>query len=191
MIAHLNGRLIEKTPTALIIECSGVGYEVKISLNTYSAIGKDESIKIFTQFIVREDAQILYGFQSIEEREMFNLLTSVSGIGPNTAILMLSSLIPSEIAQAITRDDVNTIKSIKGIGLKTAQRVIVDLKDKVLKFEGETNNLTILNNTIRFDALTALISLGFDKKAAENALNKIFKDQDTVELLIKDALKVL
>jgi Holliday junction DNA helicase RuvA len=191
MIAHLNGRLIEKTPTALIIECSGVGYEVKISLNTYSAIGKDESIKIFTQFIVREDAQILYGFQSIEEREMFNLLTSVSGIGPNTAILMLSSLIPYEIAQAITRDDVNTIKSIKGIGLKTAQRVIVDLKDKVLKFEGETNNLTILNNTIRFDALTALISLGFDKKAAENALNKIFKDQDTVELLIKDALKVL
>lgn len=191
MIAHLNGRLIEKTPTALIIECSGVGYEVKISLNTYSAIGKDESIKIFTQFIVREDAQILYGFQSIEEREMFNLLTSVSGIGPNTAILMLSSLIPYEIAQAITRDDVNTIKSIKGIGLKTAQRVIVDLKDKVLKFEGETNNLTILNNTIRFDALTALISLGFDKKAAENALNKVFKDQDTVELLIKDALKVL
>ena len=191
MIAHLNGRLIEKTPTALIIECSGVGYEVKISLNTYSAIGKDESIKIFTQFIVREDAQILYGFHATEEREMFNLLTSVSGIGPNTAILMLSSLIPYEIAQAITRDDVNTIKSIKGIGLKTAQRVIVDLKDKVLKFEGETNNLTILNNTIRFDALTALISLGFDKKAAENALNKVFKDQDTVELLIKDALKVL
>lgn len=191
MIAHLNGRLIEKTPTALIIECSGVGYEVKISLNTFSAIGKDESIKIFTQFIVREDAQILYGFHATEEREMFNLLTSVSGIGPNTAILMLSSLIPSEIAQAITRDDVNTIKSIKGIGLKTAQRVIVDLKDKVLKFEGETNNLTILNNTIRFDALTALISLGFDKKAAENALNKVFKDQDTVELLIKDALKVL
>lgn len=191
MIAHLNGRLIEKTPTAFIIECSGVGYEVKISLNTYSAIGKDESIKIFTQFIVREDAQILYGFHATEEREMFNLLTSVSGIGPNTAILMLSSLIPSEIAQAITRDDVNTIKSIKGIGLKTAQRVIVDLKDKVLKFEGETNNLTILNNTIRFDALTALISLGFDKKAAENALNKVFKDQDTVELLIKDALKVL
>lgn len=191
MIAHLNGRLIEKTPTALIIECSGVGYEVKISLNTFSAIGKDESIKIFTQFIVREDAQILYGFHATEEREMFNLLTSVSGIGPNTAILMLSSLIPYEIAQAITRDDVNTIKSIKGIGLKTAQRVIVDLKDKVLKFEGETNNLTILNNTIRFDALTALISLGFDKKAAENALNKVFKDQDTVELLIKDALKVL
>lgn len=191
MIAHLNGRLIEKTPTALIIECSGVGYEVKISLNTFSAIGKDESIKIFTQFIVREDAQILYGFHATEEREMFNLLTSVSGIGPNTAILMLSSLIPYEIAQAITRDDVNTIKSIKGIGLKTAQRVIVDLKDKVLKFEGETNNLTILNNTIRFDALTALISLGFDKKSAENALNKVFKDQETVELLIKDALKVL
>lgn len=191
MITHLNGRLIEKTPTALIIECAGIGYEVKISLNTYSSIGNEESVKVFTQFIVREDAQILYGFQSTEEREMFNLLTSVSGIGPNTAILMLSSLVPHEIAQAITQDDVNTIKSIKGIGQKTAQRVIVDLKDKVLKFEGETNNLTNLNNTIRFDALTALISLGFDKRAAEKALNKVFNEQETVELLIKDALKVL
>jgi Holliday junction DNA helicase RuvA len=191
MITHLNGRLVEKTPTALIIECAGIGYEVKISLNTYSSIGNEESVKVFTQFIVREDAQILYGFQSTEEREMFNLLTSVSGIGPNTAILMLSSLVPHEIAQAITQDDVNTIKSIKGIGQKTAQRVIVDLKDKVLKFEGETNNLPNLNNTIRFDALTALISLGFDKKAAEKALNKVFNEQETVELLIKDALKVL
>jgi Holliday junction DNA helicase RuvA len=191
MITHLNGRLIEKNPTALIVECGGIGYEVKISLNTYSSIGSDEKVKIFTQFVVREDAQILYGFTTTEEREMFNLLVSVSGIGPNTAILMLSSLVPQEIAQAITQDDVNTIKSIKGIGQKTAQRVIVDLKDKVLKFEGESNNLTILNNTIRFDALTALISLGFDKKAAEKALNKVFKDQETVELLIKDALKVL
>lgn len=191
MITHLRGRLVEKTPTSVIIECGGIGYEVKISLNTYATIGNDENIKLFTQFIVREDAQILYGFQAQEEREMFNLLTSVSGIGPNTAILMLSSLNPSDIANAIAQDDVATIKGIKGIGQKTAQRVIVDLKDKVLKFAGETNNLTILNNTIRFDALTALISLGFDKKAAEKALDKVFKEQESVELLIKDALKVL
>jgi Holliday junction DNA helicase RuvA len=191
MITHLRGRLVEKTPTSIIIECGGIGYEVKISLNTYAAIGNEENIKLFTQFIVREDAQILYGFQTQEEREMFNLLTSVSGIGPNTAILMLSSLIPTDIAHAITQDDVATIKGIKGIGQKTAQRVIVDLKDKVLKFAGETNNLTILNNTIRFDALTALISLGFDKKAAEKALEKVFREHESVELLIKDALKVL
>ncbi len=191
MITHLRGRLVEKTPISVIIECGGIGYEVKISLNTYATIGNDENIKLFTQFIVRDDAQILYGFQAQEEREMFNLLTSVSGIGPNTAILMLSSLSPSDIANAIAQDDVATIKGIKGIGQKTAQRVIVDLKDKVLKFEGETNNLTILNNTIRFDALTALISLGFDKKAAEKALDKVFTEQESVELLIKDALKVL
>lgn len=191
MITHLNGRLVEKTPTALIIECGGIGYEVKISLNSFSKIGADEAVKIFTQFVVREDAQLLYGFVEKEEREMFNLLTSVSGIGPNTAMIMLSSLTPSDIAQAITSEDVATIQSVKGIGQKTAQRVIVDLKDKMLKFEVSDENVTSSNNTIRFDALTALISLGFDKKKAEKALNKVLKDQETVELLIKDALRIL
>jgi Holliday junction DNA helicase RuvA len=191
MIAHLNGRIVEKTPTALIIECGGIGYEVKVSLHTYTKVGNEEAIKLFTQFIVREDAQLLYGFAEKEEREMFNFLISVSGIGPNTAILMLSSLTPAEVAQAIQSEDVNTIKSVKGIGLKTAQRVIVDLKDKMLKFEVSTENMSSPNNTIRFDALTALISLGFDRKMADKALNKVFTDQSTVELLIKDALKVL
>ena len=191
MITHLNGRLIEKTPTALIIECGGIGYEVKVSLHTYTKVGDQESVKIFTQFIVREDAQLLYGFADREEREMFNFLISVSGIGPNTAILMLSSLTPSDVAQAIHSEDVNTIKSVKGIGLKTAQRVIVDLKDKMLKFEVSDENIGHSNNTIRFDALTALISLGFDRKMADKALTKVFSDQGTVELLIKDALKVL
>lgn len=191
MITHLNGRLVEKTPTALIIECGGIGYEVKISLNSFSKIGADEAVKIFTQFVVREDAQLLYGFVEKEEREMFNLLTSVSGIGPNTAMIMLSSLTPSDIAQAITSEDVTTIQSVKGIGQKTAQRVIVDLKDKMLKFEVSDENVASSNNTIRFDALTALISLGFDKKKAEKALNKVLKDQETVELLIKDALRIL
>jgi Holliday junction DNA helicase RuvA len=191
MIAHLNGRLVEKTPTSIVVECNGVGYEVKISLNTYSAIGTDEAIKIYTQFVVREDAQILYGFIEKEEREMFNFLVSVSGIGPSTAIIMLSSLAPSEIAHAITSEDVATIQSVKGIGAKTAQRVIIDLKDKMLKFEVSDDNFTTSNNTTRFDALTALVSLGFDKKAAEKALKKVYADQGTVELLIKDALRVL
>jgi Holliday junction DNA helicase RuvA len=191
MIHHLNGRLIEKSPTAIIVECNGIGYEVKISLNTFEQIGSEEKIKIYTQFIVREDAQILYGFHKVEEREMFNLLTSVSGIGPNTAIIMLSSLQPSEIATAITSEDVNTIKSVKGIGLKTAQRVIVDLKDKMLKFSVSEEIITATNNTIKIDALTALISLGFDKKMASKAIERIYQDQGSVELLIRDALRIL
>lgn len=191
MITYLNGRLIEKSPTVLVIECGGIGYEVRISLNTFSAIGKEESIKIFTQFVVREDAQILYGFKDTEEREMFNYLVSVSGIGPNTAILMLSGLSPSEIVMAITSEDVDTIKGVKGIGTKTAQRVIVDLKDKMLKFEVSDENVSSSNNRLRFEALTALVSLGFDKKSAEKAINKVTNEQATVELLIKDALKVL
>jgi holliday junction DNA helicase RuvA len=191
MITHLNGRLIEKNPTEIVVECAGIGYLVKVSLNTFSQISNDESIKIYTQFIVREDAQLLYGFADKAERDMFNLLISVSGIGPNTAILMLSSLTPSEVASAIGSEDVTTIQSVKGIGLKTAQRVIVDLKDKMLKFGLIEESSTISNNTMRFDALTALVSLGFDKKAAEKSLNRVFADQATVELLIKDALKVL
>lgn len=191
MITHLNGRLVEKSPTHIVVECNGVGYEVRISLNTSSLIGDEESIKIFTQFVVREDAQILYGFYEKEEREMFNFLTSVSGIGPSTAIIMLSGLAPIEIATAIATEDVTTLKSVKGIGTKTAERMIVDLKDKMLKFEVSENNVGGSDNRLRFDALTALISLGFNKKAAEKAIKKVIKDQTTVELLIKDALKVL
>jgi Holliday junction DNA helicase RuvA len=164
---------------------------VKVSLNTFGKIGDDESIKLFTQFIVREDAQLLYGFAEKEEREMFNLLISVSGIGPNTAMIMLSSLIPEEIAAAIQGEDVKTIQSVKGIGAKTAQRVIVDLKDKMLKFEFSTENVILQNNTERNDALTALISLGFDRKAAGKALDKIATGGETLEELIKGALKIL
>ncbi len=191
MIAQLNGRLVEKAPTVVIIDCGGVGYEVKISLNTFSALGNDEAIKLYTQLIVREDAQILYGFADKTEREMFNHLISVSGIGPNTAMIMLSSLIPEEIAGAIQTEDVKTIQSIKGIGAKTAQRVIVDLKDKMLKMEFSSENLFVTNNTNRFDALTALTSLGFDKKSAEKALDKVATGEESVELLIKEALKIL
>jgi len=134
MIGQLSGRLIEKNPTDLLIDCGGVGYEVKISLNTFTNLGSDEAIRVFTKLIVREDAHILYGFATKEEREMFNHLISVSGIGPNTAMIMLSSMVPDEIAHAIQSEDVRTIQGIKGIGAKTAQRVIIDLKDKMLTY---------------------------------------------------------
>lgn len=191
MIAQLNGRLVEKNPTDLVIDCGGVGYEVKISLNTFSALGSSENVLIFTRLIIREDAHILYGFAEKTEREMFNHLISVSGIGPNTAMIMLSSLVPTEIASAIQSEDVRTIQSIKGIGAKTAQRVIVDLKDKMLKMAFSSENIFHTNNTNVFDALTALVSLGFDKKSAEKAIDKINTGEESVEKLIKEALKVL
>ncbi len=191
MIGRLNGRLIEKNPTDLLIECGGVGYEVKISLNTFSQLGSDEAVQVFTKLIVREDAHILYGFANKEEREMFNHLISVSGIGPNIAMIMLSSLVPDEIAQAILTEDVTTIQKIKGIGTKTAQRVIIDLKSKVSKMELSSENIFTLNNRNRFDALNALVSLGFDKKSAEKVLDKIDTGNQSVEELIKDALRNL
>tara|TARA_B100000401_G_C52811972_1_gene724361 strand:- start:3011 stop:3586 length:576 start_codon:yes stop_codon:yes gene_type:complete len=191
MIGRLNGKLIEKTPTDLLIECGGVGYEVKISLNTFTSLSDNESICIYTKLIVREDAQILYGFNSKEEREMFNQLISVSGIGPNTAMIMLSSLTPTEIAHAIQSENVTLIQSVKGIGAKTAQRVIVDLKGKSMIVESSVENITEKSNTIHFDALSALVSLGFDKRAAEKALNKANVENATLESLIKEALKVL
>ena len=191
MIGRLNGRLIEKNPTDLLIECGGVGYEVKISLNTFSQLGSDEAVQVFTKLIVREDAHILYGFANKEEREMFNHLVSVSGIGPNTAMIMLSSLVPDEIAQAILTEDVTTIQKIKGIGTKTAQRVIIDLKSKVSKMELSSENIFSSNNRNRFDALNALVSLGFDKKSAEKVLDKIDTGSQSVEELIKDALRNL
>ena len=191
MIAQLNGRLIERNPTSLIIDCGGVGYGVKISLNTFGALGDSEHVTVFTKLIVREDAQLLYGFVDKLEREMFIHLISVSGIGPNTAMIMLSSLIPDEIAAAIQNEDVRTIQGIKGIGAKTAQRVIVDLKDKMLKMVFSTENIFNANNTIQFDALTALVSLGFDKKTAEKAIDKINTGDESVEQLIKGALKIL
>ena len=191
MIGQLNGKLIEKNPTSLVIDCGGVGYEVKISLNTYSALGAEEAVKIYTKFIVREDAQLLYGFAAPVEREMFTHLISVSGIGPNTAMIMLSSMVPEEIANAIQTDDVKKIQSVKGIGAKTAERVIVDLRGKMLKMAFSTENIFTANNTNHFDALTALVSLGFDKKSAEKAIDKVSTGEESVEQLIKEALKTL
>ena len=191
MISRLNGRLIEKNPTDLLIECAGVGYEVKISLNTFSVLPDQEAIILYTKQIIREDAHMLYGFASKDEREMFTHLISVSGIGPNTAIIMLSSMTPDEIAQAIVSEDVARIQKVKGIGTKTAQRVIIDLKGKVAKMELGTENIFSSNNRNRFDALNALVSLGFDKKSAEKVLDKIDTGSQTVEELIKEALRLL
>ncbi|MBI3134794.1 MAG: Holliday junction branch migration protein RuvA [Bacteroidetes bacterium] len=191
MITHLNGRLVEKTPTYIVVECGGVGYFVRISLNAYSKIGNDENIRILTQLQVREDAHVLYGFYSEKEREMFNHLIAVSGIGANTAMLMLSSLSSDEIATAILTENVGLIQSIKGIGSKTAQRVILDLKDKVAKSDFAAGNIFKPNNTNQNDALTALLALGFDKKKAEKAVEKVAAENQTVEQLIKEALKVL
>lgn len=183
--------MIEKTPTHVIVECGGVGYFVKISLNTFSSLGSDEQIKIFTQLQVREDAHTLYGFNTVSEREMFNHLISVSGIGANTAILMLSAMTPDEIAAAIINGNVSVIQGIKGIGAKTAQRLIIDLKDKVAKSDFATENIFTSNNTNQNDALTALLALGFDKKRAEKAINKVLTDSQSVEEIIKEALKIV
>jgi len=191
MIAHLNGLLIEKSPTHVVIECNGVGYFVKISLNTFSNLPKGDKIKLYTQLQVREDSQTLYGFHNVSDREMFNHLISVSGIGANTAILMLSALTADEIAHAIVSENVDTIKSVKGIGLKTAQRVIVDLKSKMEKVEFSSENIFTSNNTNRFEALSALSALGFDKKKVDIAIQKVIKDDQSVEELIKDALRIL
>jgi holliday junction DNA helicase RuvA len=151
----------------------------------------EELLFIYTQQIIREDAHLLFGFHSQEERQMFNHLISVSGIGPNTALLMLSALTPAEIAQAIQTEDVRTIKGVKGIGVKTAERLIIDLRDKVVKMEFSSNNIFAPNNTTRFEALTALVALGFDKKSAEKALDKVSSGNEPVETLIREALKIL
>jgi Holliday junction DNA helicase RuvA len=193
MIAQIKGILIEKTPTYVVIDCGGVGYELKISLNTFSQIEGEASCLLYTHFVVREDAQLLYGFKEKSERELFRLLTSVSGVGPSTAIMILSSLSPDETKNAIVSGDVNTLKSVKGIGQKSAERVIVDLKDKISGIEVSSSNFAVSNNTIKEEALSALMMLGFAKKPAEKGLEKaLLAEEDlTVEELIKRTLKNL
>jgi Holliday junction DNA helicase RuvA len=193
MITQLSGKLIEKNPTHVVIDCGGVGYEVHISLHTFERLSKEEHIKLYTYMQVREDAQTLYGFAEKTEREVFKKLISVSGIGANTARLMFSSLSPSDIIEAISSADVDTIKSIKGIGIKTAQRVIVDLKDKMNEVQLTAENLTFSNNTNRNEALSALETLGYSKKQVEKIVARIVKiePEASVEYILKQALKNL
>lgn len=193
MITHIQGRLIEKTPTEVVIDCHGVGYFLNISLHTFSQLPNEESVKLFTQLLIREDSHTLYGFLTREEREVFNLLISVSGVGASTARTMLSSLSPELLRDAIVSEDLATIQGVKGIGSKTAQRIIVDLKDKILKVYGATAISSTSSNTNRNEALSALETLGFVRKQAEKACDIVLKMQPeaTVEEIIKQALKNL
>ncbi|MBT8266558.1 MAG: Holliday junction branch migration protein RuvA [Bacteroidia bacterium] len=193
MITHIQGKLTEKNPTNVVIDVNGVGYFLNISLHTYSQIPDQENLKLFTHFQVREDAHTLFGFASLVEREIFRLLISVSGIGANTARTMLSSLTPDQVKEGIASEDVALIQSVKGIGLKTAQRVIIDLKDKILKvYQIDEASLSV-NNTNKDEALSALEVLGFAKKQSERVVDKIVSAQPeaSAEIIIKQALKNL
>ncbi|OYQ43292.1 Holliday junction branch migration protein RuvA [Flavobacterium aurantiibacter] len=193
MIAQIQGKLIEKLPTEVVIDCNGVGYQVNISLHTYSLIQDSEYIKLYTHLQIKEDAHTLFGFFEKSEREIFKMLISVNGIGAGIARTMLSSIEPKRIIEAIGSGDVATIQRIKGIGVKTAQRVIIDLRDKVLKLYDIDEVSVSQNNTKRDEALSALEVLGFNKKLAEKALEKIVFEQPdaNVETYIKQALKIL
>lgn len=193
MITHIQGKLVEKNPTDVVIDCNGVGYFLNISLHTYSQIPDKEHLKLYTVLLVREDAHTLYGFSTVAEREIFKLLISVSGVGASTARTMLSSLTPKQIKEGIAYGDVALIQSIKGIGAKTAQRVILDLKDKILKIYDIDELLVSKNNTSKDEALSALEVLGFIRKQSERVVEKILSTQPdaNVETIIKEALKNL
>jgi len=191
MITQLRGKLVEKNPTYVVVDCNGVGYMLHISLNTFSALPTDELITIYTHLSIKEDAHTLFGFITRLEREIFRLLISVSGVGPSIARTMLSSMSSEEIQQAIASSNVALIQSVKGIGAKTAQRLILDLKDKVLKtFDLDENELPVYN-TSKEEALSALEVLGFARKISEKVLDRILKEDNSysVEALIKKALK--
>ncbi len=193
MITHIKGRLVEKSPTSVVIECNGIGYMINISLNTFSQIPDNENLKLFTHLQVKEDSHTLYGFFSIKERQIFRLLISVNGIGPSIARTMLSSISPDQIIDAISRENVSLIQSVKGIGTKTAQRVIIDLHDKILKVYELDEGFASSNNTNKEEALSALEVLGINKKSSERLVDQIVLDNPdvSVEDIIKETLKNL
>src|SRR5690606_34849230 len=194
MIHHLRGKMIEKNPTHVVIDCNGVGYFVHISLHTFSLLNNAEkAIQLYTHLQVKEDSHTLFGFMEKSERELFRLLISVSGVGASTARTMLSSIEPKQIMNAIASGDAATVQSIKGIGAKTAQRVILDLKDKVLKVFGEGEVFVSQSNTNKEEALSALETLGFMRKPAEKVVDRIMTQSTdpSVETIIKLALKNL
>lgn len=196
MISYLKGKIVEKNPAYVVLEtAAGIGFYVNISVATYPQLKYNEEVKMLTYFIVKEDAQTLYGFLEEEERELFKLLISVNGIGPNTARLILSSMSVGEVLNAIATENVKAIQSVKGIGAKTAQRVVIELKDKTKKMElTNSSKISVAYNNNKYDALTALIALGFPKAGAESVLDKVIKADGidlTVEELIKKSLKLL
>jgi len=193
MYEYLSGKIVQLTPTYVVLDNHGTGYQLHCTLATYSALQHGTDVTLYTHFIVREDAQLLFGFVNKEEREIFRLLISVSGIGPNTARVILSSLSPAELTQAIISGNVSLLKKAKGIGQKTAERVIVDLRDKIGKATGDSNIFSAKDNTKREEALSALITLGFTRNASEKAIDKILADTPnvSVDVVIKQALKYL
>jgi Holliday junction DNA helicase RuvA len=195
MITYIKGTITHKNPTFIVVETAGLGYYINISLNTYALVEKLESVKILTYLHIKEDSHTLFGFAEDSERRLFVQLISVSGIGPSTAQLMLSAMNPDEMRAAIIGEDVNALKKIKGVGPKTAKRIILDLKDKLLKDGGgDLPTLIPQDNTRRDEALSALVALGFNRIHAQKALNKILKEQvgiSSVEELIKQGLKEL
>ncbi len=193
MFEYIYGKIVEVTPTYVVIEASGMGYYINISLYCYTEIQKLDECRIYLHQVIREDAHVLFGFYTKSERETFRQLISVSGVGANTARMMLSSLSPYEIQHAIVEENVNILKSIKGIGAKSAERIIVDLKDKMGKVSEEHEIFTIKDNTIEEEALSALVLLGFNKNAVNKAIHKILAEHKdfSVEDVIKTALKVL
>jgi len=193
MITQLQGRLIEKHPTHVVIDCQGVGYEVNISLNTYGQIGNEENIRLYTHLQIREDAHTLYGFFQPVERSIFRLLISISVIGASIARTMLSSMTPVEIQQAIVQENLAAIKAVKGIGLKTAQRVLIELKDKIQTVAGMDEIPAFKSNTIKEETLSALEVLGYPRRQAEKVIDNILQSEpdSSVEALIKQALNKL
>jgi len=194
MIAHIEGKLVEKHPTHAVIDCAGVGYHLNISLNTYSNMGDKEHCRLLTHLVVREDAHILFGFADSDERDLFRHLISVSGVGPSTALLVLSSLSPQEVYQAIMNDDVDLLKTVKGIGGKSAQRIILDLKDKLHKQDAVLDLVAGAGTNLRQEALSALSALGFSRNKAGKSVDKVMQNggaEMSVEELIKQALKHL
>ena len=191
MITHLKGKLVEKSPTNVVIEVNGIGYWVNISLTTFSQIPDNENIKLYTHLQIKEDSHSLYGYYSKKEREIFRLLISVSGVGTSTARTMLSSLDPQQVVEAISSNNVSIVQSVKGIGSKTAQRLIIELRDKILKIYDLDETYVNSNNTTREEALSALEVLGINKKSSERLVDNIIKEnQDiSVEEIIKETLK--
>ncbi len=196
MIEYIKGEIVELTPARLILECGGVGYELNISLTTYSAFNGKTTGKLFVYEVIREDAHLLFGFAERVERELFLLLTSVSGVGPNTARMILSSLPPKELVEAIASKNEAVLTAVKGIGLKTAQRILVDLKNKVKNVEGLASvevTEAPSNGAVAEEAVAALVMLGFQKAASQKAVTAILKGSPAmaVEQVIKTALRML
>ena len=193
MYEFLSGKLVTKNPTFVVLENNGIGYMVNISLNTFSKIKDLQEAKLFIHFHVREDAQIFYGFADEAERELFRYLLSVSGVGASTARLILSSLSPEDLYEAITLGKAAVLQSVKGIGSKTAQRIVIDLKDKLAKADISLEKVDFSHNTLKDEALSGLLILGFNKSTASKAIDRIIKQSsvDSVEVLIKEALKIL